>query len=94
MGFKSGLAFYEPTTGTVQKICDYEDGLNTRPNDAKVDRHGNFVIGSYNNNHREDKQNIAGLWRLNPVDLTLTEILDYRCLQWACLRARVRTLAI
>jgi hypothetical protein len=30
MGFKSGLSWYNPDTGAVQKICDFEDGLNTR----------------------------------------------------------------
>ena len=27
------------------RICEYEPGLNTRPNDGKCDRAGNFVIG-------------------------------------------------
>lgn len=78
MGFASGLAWWSLETGETVRICEYEPGLNTRPNDGKCDRAGNFVIGSYNNNHREDKQNIAGLWRLNAVDLSLEEVLDYR----------------
>lgn len=59
-------------------MCDFEPDLNTRPNDGKCDREGNFVIGSYNNNHRTDELNIAGMWRLNAADKSLTEILDYR----------------
>uniref|UniRef100_A0A7S0VDI7 SMP-30/Gluconolactonase/LRE-like region domain-containing protein n=1 Tax=Hemiselmis tepida TaxID=464990 RepID=A0A7S0VDI7_9CRYP len=78
MGFASGLAWYDPETGAQDKVCAYEEGLNTRPNDGKCDREGNFVIGSYNNNHRNDQKNIAGLWRLSKGDLSLTEILDYR----------------
>ena len=79
MGFASGLAWWDPEKPNESvKICDYEPGLNTRPNDGKCDRQGNFIIGSYNNNHREDKLNIAGLWRLNAKDSSLTEILDYR----------------
>lgn len=79
MGFASGLTFWKPDTGKIEPmVCEYEEGLNTRPNDGKCDRHGNFVIGSYNNNHREDKKNIAGLWRLNCADLQLEEILDYK----------------
>jgi L-arabinonolactonase len=79
MGFASGLAWWDPEKPNESvKICDYEPGLNTRPNDGKCDRQGNFVIGSYNNNHREDKLNIAGLWRLGAKDSSLQEILDYR----------------
>ena len=116
MGFTSGLSFFNPETGAVQKICDFEvllssnqpsffffnfdfmsvlvsvflclhsshanvymqDGLNTRANDGKCDADGNWVIGGYNNNHRNDKLNITGLWRLNAKDMSLEEILDYR----------------
>jgi len=78
MGFASGLTFYDPGTGASEKVCDYEPDLNTRPNDGKCDRDGNFVIGSYNNNHRQDEKNIAGMWRLSKDDKSLTEIMDYR----------------
>lgn len=78
MGFTSGLSFWVASTGEVEKICDFEPGLNTRPNDAKCDRTGNFIIGGYNNNHREDKLNITGLWRLSKKTLELEEILDYK----------------
>lgn len=36
------------------------------------------MIGSYNNNHRQDEKNIAGMWRLSKDDKSLTEIMDYR----------------
>ncbi|EKX33599.1 hypothetical protein GUITHDRAFT_147780 [Guillardia theta CCMP2712] len=78
MGFASGLSWYNLETSERRLICPYEEGLPTRPNDGKCDREGNFVIGSYNNNHRQDKKNIAGLWRLNAQTLELEEILDYR----------------
>merc|ERR1719183_906327 len=78
MGFASGLSWFNPDTGATDKICDFEDGLNTRANDGKCDVEGNWVIGGYNNNHRNDKLNITGLWRLNAKDLTFEEILDYR----------------
>ena len=45
MGFASGLSWFVPSSGEVEKICDYEADLNTRPNDGKCDREGNFVIG-------------------------------------------------
>ena len=78
MGFMSGLSWFNPETGAVQKIVDFEDGLNTRANDGKCDVDGNWVIGGYNNNHRNDKLNITGLWRLNAKDMSFEEILDYR----------------
>ena len=78
MGFKSGLAWFDQDTGAVQKICDFEEGLNTRANDGKCDGEGNWVIGGYSNNHRDDKLNITGLWRLNAKDMSFEEILDYR----------------
>jgi sugar lactone lactonase YvrE len=34
--------------------------MNTRPNDGRVDRHGNFIIGSYNKSHRLDAHAIGG----------------------------------
>ncbi len=37
--------------------------------------------GGYNNNHRTDKLNITGLWRLNANDMSLQEV---------CVRVRVR----
>ena len=30
--------------------------------------------GGYNNNHRTDKLNITGLWRLNANDMSLQEV--------------------
>ena len=46
MGFASGLSWWVPSTGQVEKICDFEADLNTRPNDGKCDHEGNFVIGT------------------------------------------------
>ena len=61
----------------MDKICDFEPDLNTRPNDAKCDHAGNFIVGGYNNNHRKDELNITGCWRLTK-ELLLEEIMDYR----------------
>lgn len=74
------LSWMEADEGESSRmqVCDYEPELNTRPNDGKCDREGNFVIGSYNNNHRQDEKNIAGMWRLSKDDKSLTEIMDYR----------------
>ena len=81
LGLASGLYNFDPATGSVDKICDFEPGLDTRPNDGRVDRNGSFVIGSYNNAHRQDGKEIGGLWRLDPMDGSLVEIMDgkFRC---------------
>jgi len=44
MGFASGLSWYDLETGKIEKVCDYEPELNTRPNDGKVDHQVMFVI--------------------------------------------------
>ena len=43
-----------------ESLCEFEAGMNTRPNDGRVDRHGNFIIGSYNKSHRLDAHAIGG----------------------------------
>lgn len=51
-----------------------------------MDRDGNFVIGSYNNQHRANGQDIGGLYRLEAGTTQLSEILDYtfRCSNCIC----------
>ena len=53
---------------------------------CRVDKAGNFVIGSYNNNHRGDGQDIGGLYRMSAASKQLTEILPYkfRCSNCIC----------
>ena len=53
----------------------------TRPNDGRVDRDGNLVVGMYNQYHRAgatEGSNNAGLFRLSASSLEWEEILDYR----------------
>lgn len=79
VGFQSGLARYDPQSGMLDRLCDFEPGLlATRPNDGRVDRYGNLVLGSYNAAHRLDARPIGGLYRLGSRDLTLHEILEER----------------
>jgi sugar lactone lactonase YvrE len=47
-------------TGAITTLSEFETGRNTRPNDGRTDKDGNFVIGSYNNNHRGDAKEIGG----------------------------------
>ena len=54
LGLASGLYQFDPRSKAVKtRLTDFEPGLNTRPNDGRVDRSGNFIIGSYNNDHRQ-----------------------------------------
>jgi len=78
LGLERGLCYFNLATGEISLITPFEEGLNTRPNDGRVDKAGNFVVGSYNNNHRGDGQDIAGLYRLSAETKELTEILGYR----------------
>ena len=86
LGLESGLHAYDPTTKALTFVSEFEAGLNTRPNDGRTDREGNFVIGSYNNAHRVDAQPIGGLWRLPANGGALEEMLDYkfRCSNCIC----------
>lgn len=77
LGLQTGIFAFNPSSGAARLLSDFEPKLNTRPNDGRVDRRGNFVIGSYNNAHRQDGQEIGGLWRLT-ADGHLREILDYK----------------
>ena len=45
LGLQSGIWTFRPATGAARKIADFERKLDTRPNDGRVDRAGNFVIG-------------------------------------------------
>ena len=86
LGLESGLHAFDPATKKLKLLSEFEPGLNTRPNDGRVDRFGNFVIGSYNNAHRVDAAPIGGLWRLRAKGQELEEILDYkfRCSNCIC----------
>jgi len=86
LGLESGLHSYDPSTKRLQLVSEFEPGLNTRPNDGRTDREGNFIIGSYNNAHRVDAQPIGGLWRLPVNGGALEEVLDYkfRCSNCIC----------
>ena len=86
LGLESGLHAFDPSTKKLKLLSEFEPGLNTRPNDGRVDRAGSFVIGSYNNAHRVDAAPIGGLWRLPGNGGELEEILDYkfRCSNCIC----------
>jgi sugar lactone lactonase YvrE len=75
----SGICAYAPRTRVIEPLCAFEPGLNTRPNDARTDRRGNLIVGSYNGNHRGDGGAIGGVYRLAAESpRALTEVLDYK----------------
>ena len=74
----SGMCHYDPRTGEFERLCEFEPGLNTRPNDGRVDRCGNLIIGSYNNAHRVDAETIGGVYRLSAGSNRLDEVLGYK----------------
>eukprot|EP00536_Pseudo-nitzschia_multiseries_P014651 jgi/Psemu1/298789/fgenesh1_pm.745_\ len=64
---------YSAVSPTI--FCDRpEQQATTRPNDGRVDREGNLVIGMYNNYHRagsSEGANNCGLYRLCPTTRSL-----------------------
>lgn len=93
LALQSGIYTMNPATGATAKLCEFEPGLNTRPNDGRVDPAGSLVIGSYNLSHRQDGREIGGVWRLGG-DGQLREILDYkiRCSNCTCFTPDGRTM--
>ena len=60
MDQERGLSDFNLETGAITLLAEFEKGRNTRPNDGRVDKNGNFVIGSYNKNHRGNAKEIGG----------------------------------
>jgi len=75
--------FYRFITNTfngepvLDLIADWKEtkihGLDTRPNDGRVDRYGNFIVGSYNFQHKQDAEEIGSVYMLKG-DSTLEAI--------------------
>jgi triosephosphate isomerase len=91
---ESGVVAYDPKTRAKEILTAFEPGRNTRPNDARVDRFGNLVVGSYNNSWRADAEEIGSVWRMNAGTRSLTEIIDYkiRCSNATCFTPDGRTM--
>ncbi|KAL7527985.1 hypothetical protein ACHAXR_004682 [Thalassiosira sp. AJA248-18] len=75
----SGGPISDFSTGP-RPLVDRPDHMTaTRPNDGRIDRYGNFVLGMYNQYHRAgatEGSNNAGLYRLNAQTLLWQEILQ------------------
>ena len=91
---ESGIVAYDPRTRAKEDMTAFEPGLNTRPNDARVDRFGNLVVGSYNNSWRADAHEIGSVWRMSAGTRELAEIIDYkiRCSNATCFTPDGRTM--
>lgn len=73
LALASGLAFFEFSTGKVERICDVEPELaGTRINDGRCDRQGRFVFGMFNQDSNP-RAAIGGFYRLNR-DLSLERL--------------------
>lgn len=67
LALESGLAFYDPDSGDLQRIHDVETEISgTRLNDGRCDRHGRFVVGGFDN----DAAGRSHAYRLDP-DLSI-----------------------
>ena len=91
---QSGIVAYDPRTRAKEILADFEPGLNTRPNDARVDRFGNLVVGSYNNDWRKDAEEIGSVWQMPAGTRELVNVLDYkiRCSNATCFTPDGRTM--
>ena len=83
VALEDAIVAYDPETRATSVLADVlpERNQNTRPNDGRVDRAGNFVYGSYNNFHRGGSDvgaANAGLYRLDSATGAVTEVLDYK----------------
>ena len=83
VALEDAIVAYDPETRATTALADVlpERNQNTRPNDGRVDRAGNFVYGSYNSFHRGGSDvgaANAGLYRLDASSGAVTEVLDYK----------------
>lgn len=73
VAFESGLAFWDPESGDVSRIQDFEPDLSTtRTNDGRCDRQGRFIVGGMNES--ESGEAISNVYRLDP-DLSIHQII-------------------
>jgi triosephosphate isomerase len=91
---QSGIVAYDPRTRAREVLAAFEPGRNTRPNDARTDRFGNLVVGSYNNDWRADAKEIGSVWQMPAGTRDLVEMLDYniRCSNATCFTPDGRTM--
>jgi L-arabinonolactonase len=63
VAFESCLAFWDPETGKMAKIKDFEPDLaTTRTNDGRCDRQGRFIVGGIDESGKFEK--ISNVYRV------------------------------
>ena len=64
IALRKGLHFFSFSNQSLKKICDLEkDQFDTRFNDGKTDRQGNFIVGTMCMKYRKNPR--AALYRIN-----------------------------
>lgn len=88
--FADGFAFFDPKTGRRDDIAAFEPDLpQTRLNDGRTDREGNFIAGGMD---EKDFEPISSVWRLD-ANLKLTRLFgSVRCANSTCFSPDGRTM--
>ncbi len=74
VAFESGLAFYDPENGDIEKIQDIEPDLaTTRMNDGRCDRQGRFIVGGMDES--DNGEAISNVYRVDN-DLGVHKIIS------------------
>jgi L-arabinonolactonase len=72
LGLASRLAFFSFSSGEVTSIVEVEPELDTRLNDGRCDREGNFVFGTFHEG--QPKAPLGSFYRLRAADLRLERL--------------------
>ena len=64
---ENGLADFDPRTGDFRPRGPLEERAGNRSNDAGVDPHGNFWVGTMDD---AEEEATGALWRIRPQDMT------------------------
>jgi L-arabinonolactonase len=88
--FADGFAFFNPKTGRRKDIAAFEPDLpQTRLNDGRTDRQGNFIAGGMDECNQEP---VSSVWLLD-ADLKLTRLFgSVRCANSTCFSPDGRTM--
>lgn len=88
--FADGFAFFDPKSGRRDDIATFEPDLpQTRLNDGRTDRQGNFIAGGMD---ERDSRPVSSVWLLDG-DLKLTKLFgSVRCANSTCFSPDGRTM--
>ncbi len=90
VAFASGLAFYNPTTGSREDLASFEpEHSTTRLNDGRTDRQGRFVAGGFD---EKSGKFISSVVRLDPSRRVTTLFSGVACANGICFSPDGRTM--